>query len=446
MRIYLLDADPQIRRLIAHLGTEFAQSEISGFDSPETLRAALAATMTETGALPDLLIVEVHSDPDRDGFALCGWIKTQPELVDIPLLLLVRDDDHAFLQRAFALGAYDVVHKSRVPSELLIRIPAAMHFSAMVAARKAASLSLQRELSFNQALVRSLSNMGEGLMVVEQRRLTYVNEAICALTGYGAEEMYAWDSFLKLFHPSEHERILGNHQRRIRGENFEAHYETALLHRDGERVDIDFSVALLSTPTHNGVVCLARDIREQLAMQHRLQEMAHYDQLTGLPNRRLMQDRLEQALHRATRAATPVALLFIDLDGFKAVNDTLGHAAGDELLTQVAHRLCGDLRSSDTAARLAGDEFVLILEADILGDLDPVNVAEKLLIKLRRPFKLAAGIARVSASIGVVISDGAPDSAETVLQDADIGMYKAKENGKDGYFVVPRTRPADFQI
>ncbi|HRE17856.1 MAG TPA: GGDEF domain-containing protein [Rhodocyclaceae bacterium] len=104
------------------------------------------------------------------------------------------------------------------------------------------------------------------------------------------------------------------------------------------------------------------------------------------------------------------------------------------------------MRSSDTAARLAGDEFVLILEADILGDLDPIKVAEKLLIKLRRPFKLTAGTGRITASIGVVISDGAPDTAQTVLHDADIGMYKAKQQGKDGYFVVPRTPLPEFHI
>jgi len=446
MLVYMVDEDPGIRQLVARFGAELADAEVRGFDSHAALRETLQQDVAEGRPLPQLVITEMQVHREDDGVGLCRWIKSSPVLQGIPLLVLVHENDHEALQEAFAIGAHDVVCKSGMSSELLIRIPAAMRFSAAVAARKQAVAQLQRELIFNQAVVSSLSNMGEGLFVIEQRRFTYVNPALTLLTGYSAEELLSWDDFLQLFHPGEQERILDNHRRRLAGESFMTRYQTALQTRDGSRIDIEFAVALFETPSHKGVACLVRDIREQLALQNRLQDMAHYDQLTGLPNRRLMQDRLEQALHRATRAATPVALLFVDLDGFKAVNDTLGHAAGDELLVQVAHRLCGDLRSSDTAARLAGDEFVLIIEADILGDLDPINVAEKLLIKLRRPFKLAAGVGRITASIGVVISDGAPDTAETVLHDADIGMYKAKQQGKDGYFLVPRSHTTDFQI
>lgn len=446
MGIYLIDADSEIRRLLSSLADDVVHAVCTEFDSPAAARQVLEKALHEGSALPELVITEVHHDADQNGLAFCQWLKSVPALAEIPLLATVREADYGVLQDAFALGAYDVVRKLDAPGELMIRVSAALRFSAAVKARKEAASRLERELIFNQAVVTSLSNMGEGLFVIEQRRFTYVNPALCALTGFSPEELYAWENFLQLFHPSEQDRILENHRRRLAGESFMTRYNTALLDKQGAKIDVEFAVAMFVTPSHNGVACLVRDIREQLALQNRLQDMAHYDQLTGLPNRRLMQDRLEQALHRATRAATPLAVLFIDLDGFKAVNDTLGHGAGDELLVQVAHRLRGDLRSSDTAARLAGDEFVLILEADILGDLDPINVAEKLLIKLRRPYHLIAGVARISASIGVVVSNGAPDTAESVLHDADIGMYTAKQQGKDGYFVVPRAPTPDFHI
>lgn len=446
MGIYLIDADPQIRRLLSGLAEDVVHAACSEFDSPEAARLTLEEAVRQGGTLPELVITEVHHDDGHDGLAFCQWLKNTPALADIPLLAMVKDPDYSVLQEAFSLGAYDVVRKLDSPGELMIRVSAALRFSAAVKAKKEAVIRLERELTFNQAVVTSLSNMGEGLFVIEQRRFTYVNPALCTLTGFSAEEFYRWDDFLQLFHPSEQERIMENHRRRLAGESFMTRYNTALLDKHGAKIDVEFAVAMFVTPSHNGVACLVRDIREQLALQNRLQDMAHYDQLTGLPNRRLLQDRLEQALHRATRAATPLALLFIDLDGFKSVNDTLGHGAGDELLVQVAHRLRGDLRSSDTAARLAGDEFVLILEADILGDLDPINVAEKLLIKLRRPYHLLAGVARISASIGVVVSNGAPDTADSVLHDADIGMYTAKQQGKDGYFVVPRAPTPDFHI
>ncbi len=164
-----------------------------------------------------------------------------------------------------------------------------------------------------------------------------------------------------------------------------------------------------------------------------LRHQALHDALTGLPNRVLALDRAEQMLARARRQNIPVAALYVDIDGFKGVNDTFGHAAGDELLRIVASRLSGVIREGDTAARLSGDEFVVLVEGSTL-DAGPELVAERLLEVLRRPYEMTGVVGRrltLTASIGVCL--GEHSSAEDLLRDADLALYEAKANGRDGY-------------
>jgi diguanylate cyclase (GGDEF)-like protein len=163
--------------------------------------------------------------------------------------------------------------------------------------------------------------------------------------------------------------------------------------------------------------------------------MATHDALTGLPNRTLILDRVEQMLARSTRSQKPVAALFIDLDNFKGINDTLGHGVGDELLRAVAARLDGVIRNTDALGRLGGDEFVVISE-EISLSAGPELIAERLLDALKHPFKLGGDEATrvtVTASIGIAV--GEKISAEELLRDADIAMYRAKWDGKNRYVV-----------
>ena len=163
--------------------------------------------------------------------------------------------------------------------------------------------------------------------------------------------------------------------------------------------------------------------------------LATHDPLTGLPNRTLILDRVEQMLARAARSNTPVAALFIDLDNFKSINDTLGHGAGDELLQAVAARLDGVIRGGDTLGRLGGDEFIVISE-ELSLEVGPELIAERLLEALSQPFKLGSkdeNRVSVTASIGIAAADRI--SAEELLRDADIAMYRAKWDGKHRYVV-----------
>jgi len=175
---------------------------------------------------------------------------------------------------------------------------------------------------------------------------------------------------------------------------------------------------------------------EELARrEEELSFLATHDPLTGLPNRTLILDRVEQMLARARRSQTPVAALFVDLDNFKDINDTLGHAAGDELLQAVAARLDGATRGTDALGRLGGDEFVVISD-ELLLDVGPELIAERLLETLKEPFTLGTeGETRVTVTASIGIAAGDQSSAEELLREADIAMYRAKWDGKNRHVV-----------
>jgi diguanylate cyclase (GGDEF)-like protein len=192
---------------------------------------------------------------------------------------------------------------------------------------------------------------------------------------------------------------------------------------------------LRERPSVGGFVANLRDITERKEAEELLAHRAVHDPLTGIANRTLILDRAEQMLVRCRRAQEPVAALFIDLDNFKSINDTLGHGVGDELLQAVTARLKAVVRDADALGRLGGDEFVVIAEEISLAAA-PELVAERLIEALKQPFKLGANeeiTLNVSASIGVAVGHGS--SAADLLRDADIAMYRAKWDGRNGYAV-----------
>ncbi|MEU4167959.1 aminotransferase class I/II-fold pyridoxal phosphate-dependent enzyme [Streptomyces sp. NPDC026665] len=199
--------------------------------------------------------------------------------------------------------------------------------------------------------------------------------------------------------------------------------------RDGNRIEVEVRCSdLRKDPTVAGLVITLRDVTEQRRLEHELTERAFHDPLTGLPNRTLLLERIERALLRSRRGTTLTCLLFIDLDDFKMVNDTMGHSTGDHLLTAVGERLSGALRRTDTAARLGGDEFAVLME-DAKKPLDAELLAAQVIQALSRPFSLREGSVSVSASVGVATARDSTD-AEELLGHADLALYAAKAAGK----------------
>ena len=181
-----------------------------------------------------------------------------------------------------------------------------------------------------------------------------------------------------------------------------------------------------------GVYVVARDATERQKAQQLIARHAHYDALTGLPNRLLFNDRLGLAISQAQRSRSPLGVMFIDLDGFKAVNDTLGHMRGDELLQQVAARLKSALRNSDTLARQGGDEFTIALP-ELPNAAAAAVVAGKFIANLQRPFSLDGNEVHISACIGIAIYPDHGETIEQLLRNADLAMYQVKAEGKNGY-------------
>jgi diguanylate cyclase (GGDEF)-like protein/PAS domain S-box-containing protein len=213
-----------------------------------------------------------------------------------------------------------------------------------------------------------------------------------------------------------------------------------LIRRDGEEIPIEDSAA----PIHNdagqvvGAVIVFRDVTATRAMASQMVHMAEHDFLTGLPNRMLLNDRVEQAIAFARRHKTQIAILFLDLDGFKHINDSLGHPIGDKLLQSVSRRLVDCVRDMDTVSRQGGDEFVVLLSEVEHCPEDAALAGRRILESVAEPHSIDQHELRITTSIGVSVYPEDGLDAETLIKNADIAMYQAKENGRHGYqFFTP---------
>jgi len=240
---------------------------------------------------------------------------------------------------------------------------------------------------------------------------------------------------MSLIHPDDVEKALAAYAGVAARYGTSVTAEWRVAHGDGSwRHTEVVANNLLGDPTVEGIVITLRDVTERKALEDELKRQAFHDALSGLANRALFLDRLEHALARAERSLTSLAVLFLDLDDFKLVNDGLGHAAGDELLVAVASRLTAALRSGDTPARFGGDEFAILLEETENPD-DACMAAERIITDLRPPFLIRDRSVAVRASIGIAYSKIGAESAAELLQAADVAMYAAKARGKNGYEV-----------
>lgn len=296
----------------------------------------------------------------------------------------------------------------------------------------------ERDASLRQAEERFRSTfedaaVGMALVGLDGRWLR-VNGALGRLLGYPASELVGMgfsDVTPSDDQPADEAALADLVSGRVGVHQREKRYRRA----DGRIVWISLSVSLVrddhGRPLH--LISQMQDITDRKAAEHELAERALHDPLTGLPNRTLFLDRVQVALARMERTHQPVAVFFIDLDGFKLVNDSLGHAVGDGMLIDVARRLQRALRPSDTVSRFGGDEFTVLSEN--INEAAAAQVAERITASLSKPFRVGARELYASASIGATIARDHRVEPDAMLRDADAAMYRAKEHGRARFVI-----------
>jgi len=254
-----------------------------------------------------------------------------------------------------------------------------------------------------------------------------------AVSGGEGETALRWTEYANWVHPEDRERFTSAGVATAeRGETFVCEYR--VTGRGGGTRWIAARGQPVFDPSGrvHRVIGVSQDVTERKRSEDEARFLAHHDTLTGLPNRRLLDDRLRQAVYLAQRHDSKVAVMLLDLDGFKEVNDTLGHRAGDAVLREVAQRLTGCMRKSDTLARQGGDEFVIVIP-DLNLEADCQTIAEKVLRALEPEFRVDASGFRIGASIGVSLYPADAGDGESLLRNADIAMYRAKNLGGNNY-------------
>ena len=289
----------------------------------------------------------------------------------------------------------------------------------------------ERELQMRTVI----ETVADGILRFDAKGLIEdVNPAICEIFGYEAREMIGRRTSM-LMPDRRHDAIYGRlHEDLARGLGVLAGQRNVKLsgqRKDGSEFPLELTIRESNFSGQHSFVGIARDITERMEVEGKLTALGHYDSLTALPNRSLFLERLKLAAARMDGSKMALALMFIDLDGFKEINDRYGHRAGDDLLIQFSRRLSGVVRDSDTVARLAGDEFTIILEGLIEPGRESWRVADKIITSMNRPFLVSGNEVQVTASLGLVIQrSGGFDTAE-LLARADQAMYAAKHAGKN---------------
>jgi len=288
----------------------------------------------------------------------------------------------------------------------------------------------QAEMETQQRFRSLVQNSSDVITVVDATgTIQYQTPSVAQVFGYDADDLLGTD-LATLVHPDD----VRNVQRTLLATGLTSGselIECRVRHSDGTYRHVETAVsARLDDPLVGGMIMNTRDITERKELEEQLAHQAFHDSLTGLANRALFRNRVEHALHRMRRMQNPIAVLLFDLDGFKNVNDSLGHAFGDAFLSAVSDRLQALLRPSDTPCRLGGDEFAVLIE-DLNDGIDATLVAERILDSLRQPFMVEGKEVVTTASLGITIAESTSRDADDLLRNADVAMYTAKSRGRN---------------
>ena len=346
----------------------------------------------------------------------------------IPLVVLTGRDDETLAAQALQAGAQDYLIKGQIDPRGLIR-----------SLRYAIERNFLEEALFaekERAQV-TLDCIGDAVVCTDlSGRITFLNIAAQTIAGWSMAEArgHPMGDVFQILDASSRAPVLSSSSGVGRTRNVRLPSNCVLIQRDGFEIAIEDTIA----PIHDsngrpiGEVVVFHDVTAAREMTQEITHSAHHDFLTGLPNRLLLNDRISQAIALAPRHHNQVAVMFLDLDGFKHINDSLGHPVGDRLLQSVAERLVGCVRASDTVSRQGGDEFVILL-SEVERSQDAAISARRMLEAVAESHTVDKQELHITTSIGVSIFPDDGLDAETLIKNADTAMYQAKENGRQGY-------------
>ena len=284
----------------------------------------------------------------------------------------------------------------------------------------------QAELEESEDRFRKLSNASfEGIVIVQMNRVLEVNQAFASMFGYTTDEIMEMDVF-SLIGDESHHRVRANMM-----SDSDASYEVVGLHKSGRKLVIEMVDTSCFYMGTNARVIAVRDITERKQAEELINHMAYHDSLTALPNRLLFNERLTGALQQAKGTDQRLAIMFLDLDRFKLVNDTLGHGMGDKLLIGVASRIISCIGPDDVVARMGGDEFTVLMH--VRDPDEAARASERIIAALKEPFVIDAYELHTTTSIGISLYPEDGDDAQALMRNADTAMYRAKDQGRNRY-------------
>ncbi|MFI0413808.1 MAG: EAL domain-containing protein [Candidatus Thiodiazotropha sp.] len=443
-RILIADDEPRARASLKEI------LRFTGYETTLAECGSEAIDLLNTGTF-DLILLDLNM-PDLHGHKVMEHIDAYQLNCDIIVVSGETTFDHATM--ALRKGAQDFLRKPFAPDELLRSVANVLERRQLKASNQSIQLRLQESESLHKFIVNNSPDMI--YLLDHEGRFAFINERVKSLLGYDQKEIIG-EHFSKLIHTDDIERAHFTFNERRAGERATRSAELKLSSKnnngsrffDSGTVPVELSSIGIYTTNDDktksfiGTYGVARDISERKQAEELIKYQLYHDLLTNLPNRSLFRDRLNMAMAQSKRSGKKLAIMYLDMDRFKIINDSLGHYVGDELLKMVGQRLRSELREADTLARVGGDEFNLLIP-EINDIQDARNLAEKILRLTLEPFIIKNEEIFISFSIGISIYPSDGDTKDSLIKHADIAMYKVKNAGKNGYAFYSEKMKAHF--
>jgi diguanylate cyclase (GGDEF)-like protein/PAS domain S-box-containing protein len=425
--ILIVDDEIQNRRLLAVLLGPEGYSTSCASSGEEALAAVNAAA-------PDLILLDLMM-PGIDGCEVASILKANPATAHIPIIMVTALVERSARLAGLDAGAEEFLTKPVDRAELWLRVRNLLRLKAF-GDLESHSIHLEQQVQARtvelQRFRTAMDATADAIMLVSGRTLRFieVNATACSMLGYTREELLAMSP--SVLDGSDPEQLASKYAAIVASGADTVYNECEIQRKDGTQVHVEIHRQAMRSDNDWVIVAVVRDITARKDADRRLNHLAHHDPLTSLPNRMLFYATLRKTLEIAIDSDWKAAVLFVDLDNFKNVNDTLGHVIGDELLIQCSERLTKCVRIRDTVGRLGGDEFALILVSP-KGQQAAALVASKIGAALRAPFLLHGHEVHISASVGIAVYPDDGNDPDTLIKYADSAMYRAKQAGRDTY-------------